>query len=75
MVSGSPIEKMLERNKPRLEERNWMVRRRRPAGLRSSEMGFLDVCFLVSAGVYILGIRISSSWRSIGESHVEGSGH
>jgi hypothetical protein len=43
MVSGSPIEKMLERNKPRSEERNWMVRRRRPAGLRSSEMGFLDV--------------------------------
>jgi hypothetical protein len=43
MVSGSPIEKMLERNKPRSEEKNWMVRRRRPAGLRSSEMGFFDV--------------------------------
>jgi hypothetical protein len=43
MVSGSPVEKMLKTNEPRSEERNWMVRRRRPTGFRSSEMGFLDV--------------------------------
>jgi hypothetical protein len=53
MVSGSPVEKMLKINEPRSEERNWMVRRRRPTGFRSSEMGFfgrgrLDVGFLVS---------------------------
>jgi hypothetical protein len=43
MVSGSLVEKMLETNELRSEERNWMVRRRRPTGLKSSEMGFLDV--------------------------------
>jgi hypothetical protein len=43
MVSGSPVEKMLKTNERRSEERNWMVRRRRPTGFRSSEMGFLDV--------------------------------
>ncbi|OMO53645.1 hypothetical protein CCACVL1_28481 [Corchorus capsularis] len=42
MVSGSPVEKMLETKEPRSEERNWMVRRRmmgrrrRPTGLKSS---------------------------------------
>lgn len=44
MESGSPVEKMLDMNEPRSEERNWMTRRRmtgkrrRPKGLRSSEM-------------------------------------
>ncbi|KGN57119.1 hypothetical protein Csa_011541 [Cucumis sativus] len=44
MESGSPEEKMAETKEPRSEERNWMVRRRRmgrrrrPKGLRRSEM-------------------------------------
>lgn len=44
MESGSPVEKMLDINEPRSEERNWMTRRRmmgkrrRPMGLSSSEM-------------------------------------
>ena len=44
IVSGSPVEKMLEMKEPRSEERNWIVRRRiigrrrSPTGLKSSEM-------------------------------------
>lgn len=44
IVSGSPVENMEETKEPRSEERNWIVRRRmigrrrRPTGLRSSEM-------------------------------------
>uniref|UniRef100_A0A2P2NH86 Uncharacterized protein n=1 Tax=Rhizophora mucronata TaxID=61149 RepID=A0A2P2NH86_RHIMU len=44
MVSGSPVENMEERKEPRSEDRKWMVRRRimgkrrRPSGLKRSEM-------------------------------------
>lgn len=44
IVSGSPVEKMVEMKEPRSEERNWMVRRRiigskrSPTGLKRSEM-------------------------------------